>query len=220
MQSGLVEYFYDRFLLDQFLSLFISRPRPQIAIYNKCLKQFGARHTFMAFIDTDEFIVVPPSGSGAVASIPTVLRNYEQYGAVVLNWKVFGSSGHVSRPAGGVLSQYHKCYPEIHIKSVVQTSHTISASDNPHHFVYKEGFFAVNEAGKRADSWFSAPPSFEKLYINHYTVKSEEDFQSKMVRGSATYVHKKRSYFDDTNRKAVDDCPLLSQIFQHNAKGA
>ena len=31
---------------------------PQVALYDRCLQRWGARHDFMAFIDTDEFLVL------------------------------------------------------------------------------------------------------------------------------------------------------------------
>ncbi len=31
---------------------------PQVALYDRCLERWGSRHEFMAFIDTDEFLVL------------------------------------------------------------------------------------------------------------------------------------------------------------------
>jgi hypothetical protein len=43
----------------------------------------------MAFIDVDEFLVLRDGTS----SVPALLRDYEQYGGLVVNWVMFGSSG-------------------------------------------------------------------------------------------------------------------------------
>ena len=64
------------------------------------------------------------AGSAAVASgaavssssprhdINTFMQQYEQYGGLAVNWMIFGSSGHKSRPRGGVLVNYHACLPD------------------------------------------------------------------------------------------------------------
>ena len=49
LKSGLVEYTY------------VQRHNEinnQFYVYERCLHEFGHRHTFMAFIDADEFIVI------------------------------------------------------------------------------------------------------------------------------------------------------------------
>ena len=42
-----------------------------------------------AFIDADEFIV--PAGADRPADLPALLRRYERYGGLGLNWRMFGS---------------------------------------------------------------------------------------------------------------------------------
>lgn len=38
-------------------------------------------------------------------SLPKFLAGYKDYGGVVLNWMLFGSSGHVKRPEGKLCTQ-------------------------------------------------------------------------------------------------------------------
>jgi hypothetical protein len=42
---------------------------PQVALYDRCLRRWGAAHTFMAFIDTDEFIVLRDATSDLPALV-------------------------------------------------------------------------------------------------------------------------------------------------------
>jgi hypothetical protein len=42
---------------------------------------------------------------------PAILQQYETKGGLVVNWRYMGSSGHVGRPAGGVLASYVSCLP-------------------------------------------------------------------------------------------------------------
>ena len=111
--SDLVDYVY--------LDFHHFKKHPQIEIYNQCLKKYGHMHKFIAFIDSDEYIVVPDK-----RPIPAVLTAYEQYGGVVLNWMGFGSSGHVNKPEGGVIANYYKCHKQGTIKSIVNTKYGIN----------------------------------------------------------------------------------------------
>lgn len=43
----------------------------------------------MGFIDADEYVVL----TDGTADLPALLRDYEDHGALALNWRMFGSSG-------------------------------------------------------------------------------------------------------------------------------
>lgn len=47
--------------------------------------------------DSDEMLMI----MNGAPSLESVLRQYEGYGAVAVNWRMFGSSGHVTRCRGG-----------------------------------------------------------------------------------------------------------------------
>ena len=58
-----------------------------------------------------------------------------------MNWVVFGSSGHTTRPAGGALGNYWKCLParsmhSRHIKTIVNTRF-VDGPVGAHHFRYR-----------------------------------------------------------------------------------
>ena len=46
--------------------------------------------------------------------LQAALAPYVGYGGVGINWRCLGSSGHVDRPAGGVLRNYYKCFSADH----------------------------------------------------------------------------------------------------------
>ena len=82
--------------------------------------------TWLFSIDVDEFIVIPD----ARATVSSLLRRFEGYDAVALLWRVFGSSEHMSSPAGSVVVNY-QWYADPYtafdarsrsFKSVVQTA--------------------------------------------------------------------------------------------------
>lgn len=54
------------------------------------------------------------SAIGSKPDIRRLLKEYEAFGALALNWEMFGSNGHLQRPRGGVLINYHECMPLEH----------------------------------------------------------------------------------------------------------
>lgn len=128
-------------------------------------------HRFLGFIDTDKFVVLhdssaTSSGSSRPAAAPlpasltqpdlsAFLMNFEPYGVIALNWVMFGSSGHLQRPKGGVLVNYHQCLPlqnpvHTHVKVFANTAHVRTMGGNPHEVMYlRPDVFTVNELGHK-----------------------------------------------------------------------
>lgn len=211
-----VQNFTSSIIIAQFLVAPKLLPTPQIYAYDTCIKQFGPRHNFMGFIDSDEFIVV---NSGK--SIPSVLEEYASYGGVTLSWFYFGSSGHKSRPKPlGVIAHYNKCIPDFHIKTIINTRHTLGPSGEPHSFRYSPGQYAVDTAFRRVRGPFNpsrnATPSsvrslnlFDVMHINHYVIRSLEDYEDKMRRGTVDGGVRNMKYFHRIDGTTTEDCPVL-----------
>lgn len=104
---------------------------PQIWAYNQCLERAKASGIkFMGFVDADEFIVPQKAQDHGIL---TVLNEFEQYGGLVINWRVFGSSQHQKKPTGGVLENYDRCIPRTEqesrfIKTIANVEHTQKVS--------------------------------------------------------------------------------------------
>lgn len=47
----------------------------------------------------------------------------------------------------------------------------------------------VNENGGFTDFHFNNPPTVDKIVINHYPIKSREEYQKKVARGAADTVY-------------------------------
>lgn len=156
----------------------------QLDIYENCLENYRLLHQWIAFIDLDEFIAVkpplpppqsqplpsPPPAALSYCSIPSILKEFEDYGGLTLSWMMFGSSGHVIKPKGGVISNYFQCFQYDHIKSIVNTNYVIKPNGEPHSFQYSHGKFAVDIDFMKTSSFVNKPrPSlFEIIWINHY----------------------------------------------------
>ena len=175
-----------------------AHPTPQYYAYQTCLQYHRLEHTFIGFIDSDEFIVV----KNKAHKIPDVLRRYEQFGGLVLHWKVFGNSGHVKRPPRGIIRNYKKCNRSYQIKTIANTNHTAGPRINPHTMRYYDGYYNVNTAKKecsgigpngtvcgRKNTDQLPDYLFNVMYINHYFTKSVEDFNRKMLRGNPSQTN-------------------------------
>lgn len=173
IENGLVEY------------IWFPGYRKQLAAYDDCL----ARHRFdtrwLAFIDMDEFIV-PLKDKNLIE----FLKRFEDSPLVEINWLIYGSGGAMKHELGTQMErfQYHSApsHPlNHHVKSIV----------NPRR-VY--GMIGCHEAaridGKGVDShgepikqsWKDRLPQHDVIRINHYAVRSYEEFVEKQMRGRAS----------------------------------
>ena len=152
----------------------------QLACYYNALTAFKDQSKWMAFIDLDEFLFAPGG------DLKERLKDFEPYPGIAVNEVFFGSNGHETRPPGGVLLNYTKRReaPDKHIKSIVQPEHTLCPAGNPHSFFYTGGQ-PVNEKKVPCVSPFNVPGSTDLFRINHYWVKSKEEYETKLTRGRA-----------------------------------
>jgi hypothetical protein len=186
-----------------------NRP-PQIIAYDKCLHDYGTRHRFMSFIDSDEYIVVVDKNR----TIPDVLKKYEKYGGLALNWMMFGSSGHIEKPPGGVIANYYRCHRDRHVKQIVNTQYTVRSSGNPHHFIYKPHYYAVSNNGTRiVGPWNDGlHAAYDVIHLNHYNTKSRAEYETKMERGRGAMRNKNNytmAYLTGMDRRSTDVCKVL-----------
>ena len=190
----------------------------QMIAYGMCLKKYGPICKWIAFIDADEFIV-PKTFTG---NLPEFLVPFERYGGLGINWIVFGSNGHTSKPTGTQMENYTtrtlKSNPiNDHIKSIVQPRFVKHIPSGPHHFHYQPGKYSVNENFKRFKGPYS-PHSSNKIQLNHYWLRSETDFKEKLQRGradkSAPELARKMEDFYQTNKDAsvVDETILTLKM--------
>ncbi len=202
IHSGLVEYHF----IGQ--SNHSSIPRPQLYVYDQCITRYRSRHQFIAFIDVDEFLFLRDP---KVADMPALLREYEQYGGLAVNWVQFGSSGHVHRPRGGTLANFWKCIPlqhpeNLHVKTIANTLYVERASGDPHHFSYMQGKVAVNEKFVPVDGSRTETNEISRVALYHYVTKSRDEYQNKIGRGSAMKNFKTIEFFDSIEQEAVAEC--------------
>ena len=121
----------------------------QIPCYNDFLSRFRQNSRWVAIIDADEFL----APMDPYTSIPMFLSEFEGYPAVGVNWVVYDSNGHISKPDGLVIENYTRVELNTNssqnhiIKSIIQPSRTLFCP-RPHCCIYtpfSKHKLAVNE---------------------------------------------------------------------------
>lgn len=172
IESGLVDYTY-----------FPGRKK-QLSSYDDCLRRHRFECRWIAFIDIDEFIV--PVKDKTVADF---LLRFQDAPAVEINWLIYGSNGQEKKSNFPVMKRFTRHsqpdhYLNRHVKSIV----------NPRRVYNMIGCHeAARINGKALDSngdvirrhFRDRIPQQEVIRINHYAVKSKEEFVEKQNRGRA-----------------------------------
>lgn len=73
------------------------------------------------------------------------------------------------------------------MKTIVQPKHTVGTGGNCHYFTYTEPYYAVNGNFNRIDGNWAYPVALDQIYLNHYKMKSLEDFSNKLQRWGKTF---------------------------------
>jgi hypothetical protein len=153
--------------------------RKQIPAYHDFINNHKNDSKWVAFLDCDEFLIPKQ-----VDTIQEILKDYENYGGLCVNWVMFGSNGFLTKPLGLITESYTLSKVDQHIKTIVQ-SEFVSRSAGPSHcFRYEKGYYAVSEDFKKVDYAYSVP-SINKIQLNHYFTKSFEEWEKKVQRGTA-----------------------------------
>src|SRR3954454_3236476 len=67
----------------------------QLEAYDHCVATHGDETRWIACIDIDEFLFSP-----TLRPVSEILPDYEQHPALAVNWAMFGTSGHLTKPEG------------------------------------------------------------------------------------------------------------------------
>lgn len=141
-----------------------------------CVQRFRQETKWMACIDADEFLLPMQCDD-----VKEVLKEFENDAALMVCWRYFGSSGHKKRPDDLVIEAYQHSSPR-----VVETLKTImnprlaAEYGNSHFWFFGGDAVPVDENHHRVYGGTTLKPSGEKIRINHYYCKSEEDFMAKI----------------------------------------
>ena len=186
----------------------------QLIIYIKCLRDHCKDSFWIAFIDDDEFLIPK------VKPLLEFMKEFENYGGLVVNNVQFGSSGHKTIQSSVLKSYLHRtAYNDNvnqHIKSIVNTQYVDYNKQirTGHYFYYKTGFYAVDENKKKCRPFHLNFFTNKRIQYNHYFLKSEEDFQNKIDRGICAPCDKRQmKWFFEIDKKCnIYDDEILKYV--------
>lgn len=194
IDSGVVEYKY------------WPGHRRQLAAYDDCLDHYRLASRWIAFIDLDEFIVPVKD-----ASIPAFLKRFEAFAAVEINWLVFGSGGHKTKSPGTMMERFrfhslpgHRL--NRHVKSIVNPREVFTMI-GCHEAAKISGSIADSHGQPVTKNFREREPQQDVIRINHYAVRSYEEFLEKQARGRASGTQKtvRSEYFEQYDLNDIED---------------
>lgn len=178
----------------------------QLSSYYHFVVHFRHQHSWAAFIDVDEFIVLRQH-----AHIVDLLRQHCSRGALGLHWVFFDSNDHLHYIARPVLERFTRRHPRVSSTvKVIAYLPDLLRINNPHtamlatrHTRDCHGNLITGHAGPQ--------PNEDIACLYHYFTKSAEEFRQKCARGQAD-VAGKRDFshdFERHNRGSVQDRSAL-----------
>lgn len=172
----------------------------QHAAYRSCMANYGNQHTWIGFIDVDEFIVLYQHDS-----IVQLLKETCERGSLALHWILFGTSGHKQYVDAPVTLRFQHTTPQHRdfIKTIVRTRDYKDFKNSPHWVALVDDHYRLDtngewvELARRQDNPKLFGPKrkvrrttkfpFDKAAIYHYKYKSVEEFRFKRCQRGDIY---------------------------------
>lgn len=154
----------------------------QQEIYDDCLRRARGQVEWLAFLDDDEFLFSPEGHPIAEA-----LAGYRNFAGVAVSWVMFGSGGANRKTPEWVIDRFRLSagIPDHHVKCVVRPDQVLRSKVIGHSFVPLPGRYLVDENKIAMIDSLAPHPSAQKLRINHYLVKSWEEWRTRRLRPTA-----------------------------------
>lgn len=193
IQSGLVEYIY------------FPGKRQQLLAYDDCLEKHRLDANWIAVIDLDEFIVPQQH-----KSIPDFLEKFEDYAAVEINWLIYGSGGAKNKEEGSVMERFkYHSYPNHisnrHVKSILNPRR-VFCFIGCHEVARMKDKIVDSHGDVVRKNFRDREPQQDVIRINHYAVKSYEEFLGKRARGRARTIKTRNlEYFKQYDLNDIKD---------------
>lgn len=151
-------------------------------------------------LDSDEYLTLTDSGD----SINNVLEQFENYDAVILQWRNYGANGLVHMPdysQKGVVDTYIKPCDATTDRGIDMTKVCYNMRTfTKRHFLTSHQPSNVCKWCRTDFSESRSNPVYDKIYIRHYITKSWEEYNNKLcVRGMFHKWHRKIEDFFTLN---------------------
>lgn len=198
----------------------------QFKAYNNALLKYRNKTKYMAFIDCDEFLKTKNNEKiGELIDFLIKKQKNAFIGGLAINWCMFGSSHHDTKPDGLVIENYlyhakrngqgNNC-----VKSIVNPR-TVLLFRHPHFPIFIPCFYKVDESGQKVLGWSNSNCKNDFIQINHYFTKSKEEWLKRRVLGKADHKNNEKRtleefYLHDNNDVFDDSMLFYANIIKKN----
>ena len=196
-------------------------PQGQMAAFADCVEKFSHKTNWIGFIDLDEFVV--PNHE---TDIKDFLKHFRNRPLVLIYWLYFTSSGLLTRdrskPLIEELTISWKKYADIG-KLFFNTAYDYADDSSKNMYMHyrwarigRMMLPPVNVFDKVCIFGENPVPSDDMpVQINHYVVKSYEEFQEKTKKGDAVFknnIKDERYFFEHDMRGCRDDHHIFKYL--------
>lgn len=182
----------------------------QWAAYNDAVKHHRFDCRYMAFIDDDEFLRATDHSRSIKDIVREIFEQYPDAGALTLNGFNYGSSGYETADYSiDVIERFtRRATTAGTLGKVIANPRLIAHIENPHYVNLCDGFRSINADGetnstidRQSHRLILTAPAVDKIFYNHYGLKSKEEFVKKFSRGDAFFAQAMRDMkqFNDTD---------------------
>jgi hypothetical protein len=172
----------------------------QLSAYNHFINHFRNKYQWAAFFDIDEFLVLKQH-----KNIKEFISDYKSYPAVGINWVLFGDNHltNIHNNEYSLIKRFTKRQINInrHIKTIINLNY-LHKFINPHH----TNLYSMSAEKTIIRGPYNYNGSDNIAQLNHYFVKTKEEFISKINRGRAdVYFTRPTEEFDEHNFNDIED---------------
>ena len=186
--------------------------------FDDCVERHRQDSRWIAFFDIDEYLF-----SGTGRPLTEVLRPFEPWPGVFVNRPAFGSAGREAMPSGLVTESYplrSNISRRNRAGKSIADPMRVASCGGGHHFTYTEAH-AVDELLRPAPTSRSLSVSFSLLRLNHYAVRSREEFEAKLATPRAdTGTLREGTTFESINEALNDVTDLAAAAWAPALKEA
>ncbi|KAI9641830.1 hypothetical protein NHQ30_009690 [Ciborinia camelliae] len=188
-------------------------PAMQEHIYDICVDKYRSNHTWMAFLDADEYLEM--TGKENLNQFLELYEKDKHVGAMYVSWQTHSSAGLLKR-AKSVRKTYIDCIWDgeghnVLGKTIAKLS-LYASMNSPHQVKSKSGSITVDENGVQAPIR-RYPPTRDRIALHHYALKSREEYQEKVDRGNAMDDAKTWAFWDSVEGMAGIECLSMAEYY-------
>lgn len=185
----------------------------QQTLFNWFLSEKKGCADWCAFIDPDEYIMFDDGRM----TVKSLLRRYENEKGLYLSWKMYGASGHITKPVGNVVDNYTKECNYLRVDNGYTYKSIINLNtEEPRMCGIHKAKDGVNTLGIHTDRI----RTHSVAWINHYFTKSWEDWVFRLKsRGDSYPGHRKINDFFECNTDMLDmKDELIKELYNNQKK--